>query len=146
MRVTAVSGVKECEQLAPQLIPVGVLVTVPVPVPFFVTVKVTGVAVKVAVTEVVAPTVTAQVPVPEQPPPLQPEKTDPLPALEVNVMGVPLTTVSAQSTPQLMAFVGVVLVTVPAPDPALTTLSVTDVGAAAVPQASLLKLESPAAL
>ena len=45
-----------------------------------------------------------------------------------------------------MAFVGVVLVTVPTPDPALTTLSVTDVGAAAVPQASLLKLESPAAL
>ena len=37
VRVTAVSGVKECEQLAPQLIPAGVLVTVPVPVPLLVT-------------------------------------------------------------------------------------------------------------
>ena len=37
VRVTAVAGVKDCEQLAPQLIPAGVLVTVPVPVPLLVT-------------------------------------------------------------------------------------------------------------
>jgi hypothetical protein len=37
VRVTAAPGVNDCEQLAPQLIPAGVLVTVPEPVPLLVT-------------------------------------------------------------------------------------------------------------
>jgi len=40
VRVTAAPGVNDCEQLAPQLIPAGALVTVPEPVPLLVTERV----------------------------------------------------------------------------------------------------------
>ena len=63
--------------------------TVPIPVPGFVTVKLyTGI--KVAVTVAVAEfIVTVQVPVPEHPPPDQPEKVDPLAAKAVKVTDFP---------------------------------------------------------
>jgi len=48
-----------------------------------------GTELKVAVTEVVAVMVTVQVPVPEQPPPDQPVKVDPLVAEAVRVTDVP---------------------------------------------------------
>ena len=68
--------------------------TVPVPVPGFVTVKLyTDVAevvvAKVAVTDVAAFIVTVQVPVPEHPPPNQPEKVDPLFAKAAKATDVP---------------------------------------------------------
>ena len=62
---------------------------VPVPVPDFVTVKLYTVVAKDAVTDVAAFIVTVQVPVPEHPPPAQPEKTDPLVAKAVKVTDVP---------------------------------------------------------
>ena len=42
VRVSAVPGVTDCEQLVPQLMPPAVLVTVPAPEPLFVTESVTG--------------------------------------------------------------------------------------------------------
>ena len=63
-------------------------VTVPAPVTDFVTVKLyTGI--KVAVTDVAAVIVTVQMPVPEHPPPDQPEKVDSLLATAAKVTDVP---------------------------------------------------------
>jgi hypothetical protein len=74
------------EQVVPQLMPAGELVTVPVPVPDLFTVSVCcGTAVKVAVTEASALNVTWQVPVPEQPPPDQPAKVEPAEGFAVRV-------------------------------------------------------------
>src|SRR5215471_14488997 len=70
--VTAVPLANPAEHVAPQMMPAGELVTVPVPVPAMLTVSAKGCRLKVAVTDVAAFTVTAQLPVPEQPPPLQP--------------------------------------------------------------------------
>jgi len=80
----------DCEQVAPQLMPAGALVIVPEPVPSFVTDSVMrlGVVVNVALTEVAAFTVTAQVPVPEQAP-LQPAKAEPAVGVAVRVTTVP---------------------------------------------------------
>ena len=66
----------------------SLLVTVPAPVTDFVTVKLyTGI--KVAVTDIAVVIVTVQVPVPEHPPPDQPEKIDPLVAAAANVTDFP---------------------------------------------------------
>src|SRR3989475_1339316 len=75
--VTAVPLAKLAAQVAPQVMPAGLLVTVPAPVPALETVSVKVCRVKVAVTVVAALRVTVQVPVPEQPPPLQPVKVEP---------------------------------------------------------------------
>ena len=88
--LTAVPPVKEAVQVGPQLIPAGVEVTVPSPVPVLLTVRLGAVELKVAATAVTAVMVTVQAPVPEQPPPLQPEKFDPLAGLAVKVTTVPL--------------------------------------------------------
>ena len=64
-------------------------VTVPAPVPDFVTAKLYTDVAKVDVTDVAAVIDTVQVPVPEQPPPDQPEKVDPLFAEAVKVTDVP---------------------------------------------------------
>ena len=56
---------------------------------------------KVAVTVVAAVTVTAQVPVPVQPPPLQPVKVEPTVGDAVNVTAVPWPNVAEQVAPQL---------------------------------------------
>jgi hypothetical protein len=77
--------------------------------------------VKVAVTVVAAETVTAQAPVPEHPPPLQPVKVEPAAGVAVNVTAVPLAKLAEQVTPQLIP--AGLLVTVPVPAPALETVS-----------------------
>src|SRR5262245_48353662 len=78
--------------------------------------------VNVAVTVVVAAAVTAQAPVPLPPPPVQPAKVEPPAGVVVSVTTVPAGYVWEQSVPQSMP--GGALVTVPAPVPARTTLSV----------------------
>src|SRR5439155_10551183 len=118
---TAVPLVKLAEQAAPQLIPAGELVTVPLPAPAGVTVKVKVCTVNVAVTVVAAESVTVQVPMPEQPPPLQPVKMEPAAGAAVSVTAVPLAKLAAQVAPQVMP--AGLLVTVPAPAPALETVS-----------------------
>src|SRR6266704_3302625 len=119
--VTAVPLVKLAEQVAPQVIPAGELVTVPLPVPAGVTVRVKVWSAKVAVTVVAALRVTVQVPVPEQPPPLQPLKVEPAAGLAVSVTAVPLVKLAEQVAPQVIP--AGELVTVPLPVPALLTVS-----------------------
>jgi hypothetical protein len=121
LRVTVLVVGKLAEQVAPQLIPAGALVTVPLPVPLFFTVSVADRKSKVAVTMVVAVTVTVQAPVPVHPPPLQPEKTESEPGVAVRVTAVPLGYVPEQLGPQLMP--PTELVTVPLPPPIFTTAS-----------------------
>ena len=77
---------------------------------------------KVAVTVVAAETVTVQVPVPAQPPPLQPLKVEPAAGAAVRVTAVPLVKLAEQVAPQVMP--AGALVTVPVPVPALETVSV----------------------
>src|SRR5207247_1428873 len=119
--VTAVPLLKLAEQVAPQLMPAGALVTVPLPVPAGVTVRVKLCTVKVAVTVVAAESVTTHVPAPEQPPPLQPVKVEPAAGVAVNVTAVPLVKLAEQVRPQLIPTGA--LVTVPLPAPALLTVS-----------------------
>ena len=73
------------------MIPAGLDVTVPLPEPVLLTerVKVWGRS-NVAVTVVAALMVTEHVPVPEQPPPLQPANVDPPAGAAVSVTTVPL--------------------------------------------------------
>jgi hypothetical protein len=113
VKVTGVPLVKLAEQVLPQLIPAGLLVTVPLPAPTFVTVCVMVFRLKVAVTVVAVVTVTKQEPVPVQPPPLQPANVEPPAAVAVRVTGVP------QVLPQVIP--PVLLVTVPLPVPSLRT-------------------------
>jgi hypothetical protein len=122
--VSCAPGATDSLQSVPQLMPAGTLDTTPVPVPVFVTERVTGVTLNVAVTAVAALTVTAQLPVPEQAPP-QPMKVEPAAGVAVSVNAVPGVTVSVQSTPQLIP--DGVLPTVPEPVPLVVTVSVTGV-------------------
>jgi hypothetical protein len=108
----------------PQSIPAGTLTTVPVPVPAFRTSSlyvVAVAAVKAALTDVAAFTVTVHVPVPPQPPPLQPLNVEPLAGVAVSVTVAPAVTDSVQSDPQLMP--AGLLVTVPASVPDLVTVT-----------------------
>src|SRR5262249_60390339 len=90
VNVTAVPIVKDVEQVVPQEIPVGALVTVPLPAPALVTVSANDDCTKLAVTEVAAFTVTVQVlAVPVQPP-LQPVKVEPAAGVGGNGAGGPL--------------------------------------------------------
>lgn len=78
--VTCAPAVNVFEQVEPQLMPAGPLVTLPEPVPDSLTLSVcvsAGIALKVAVMAWSALIVTVHVPVPEQPPPDQPAKLDP---------------------------------------------------------------------
>ena len=88
--VTGVPLRKVETQMAPQAIPLGVLVTVPLPLPSRATVSVVDCTAKFAVSVVAAASVTTQAPVPEHPAPLQPVKTEPEPATAVRVVAVPL--------------------------------------------------------
>src|SRR2546425_9172132 len=100
--VTAVPLVKLAEQVAPQVIPAGALVTVPLPVPAGVTVRANVCRVKVAVTVVAAESVTTQAPVPEHPPPLQPLKIELAAGAAVSVTVVPLVKLAEQVAPQVI--------------------------------------------
>jgi len=71
---------------------------------------------------VAALSVTLQVPVPEQPPPLQPVKVEPAAGAAVKVTAVPLEYAAAQVAPQEMP--AGLLVIVPVPAPVLLTVSV----------------------
>src|SRR5207245_8139332 len=73
-------------------------------------------------TGVPAPRVIVHVPVPEQPPPLQPVKVEPAAGGAVKVTAVPLEYVAAQVAPHEMP--AGLLVTVPIPAPVLLTVSV----------------------
>src|SRR5262249_56735571 len=77
VRVTTVPVVKEVEHVAPHVMPAGALVMVPLPAPVLLTVSAKPCSAKVAVTDCAALIVTVQVPVPVQPPPLQPVKLEP---------------------------------------------------------------------
>lgn len=90
VRVTAEPFGKAAVQVAPQLMPAGLLVTVPVPVPASTTVSWTAGAVSnVAVTVVSAAKATVHVPVPEQAPD-QPVKLDPAAGAGVSTTEVPI--------------------------------------------------------
>ena len=90
VKVTAVPLLYVPEQVLPQLMPAGLLVTVPLPVPAFVIerVKVCGACgLKVAVQVLLAFIVTEPV---VQPVPLQPAKVEPVAGVAVKVTEVPL--------------------------------------------------------
>jgi hypothetical protein len=104
-----------------QSIPTGSEDTVPVPDPSWITVSCSK-AVKVAVTARATSRVIVQVPVPVQPPPDQPEKTDAgVSVAAVSVMRVPCINgaehVVGQSIPSTLE------VTWPVPDPTWVTVS-----------------------
>ena len=65
---------------------------------------------------VAAETVTAQVPVPEQPPLLQPVNVDPAAGAAARVTVVPLVKLAAQVAPQLIPAGELVTVPLPVPD------------------------------
>src|SRR5438046_3151323 len=98
--VTNVPLSNEAEQVAPQSIPGGSEVTVPLPVPALLLVRLTVWRLKVAVTVVAAFRVTEHVAVPEQPPPLQPVKIEPLAGVAVRVTTVPVSNEGEQVAPQ----------------------------------------------
>ena len=88
VRVTAAPVPKMTEQVAPQLIPAGELLTVPDPVPASVTLTGKEDAMKLALTNNAEFRVTIHAPDPLQAP-LQPEKADPTAAVGVRVTTVP---------------------------------------------------------
>src|SRR5262245_32230077 len=103
--------------------PAGVLVIGPVPVPVLFTLRVNFAAeLNSALTSVAALSVTLQVPVPEQPPPDQPLKTDPSEGVAVRVTSVPWSKLASQ-VPDLQLMPEGALVTVPEPPPVTLTLS-----------------------
>jgi len=122
VRVTMVPVVNDVEQVVPQEMPAGELVTVPVPAPAVVTVSAKDDCTKLAVTVVAAFMVTVHVPVPVQPPPLQPVNVEPAAAAAVSVTDVPVVNDAEQVVPQEMP--AGLLVTVPLPAPALDTVKV----------------------
>jgi hypothetical protein len=124
VRVTAVPTVNEAEQVAPHEMPEGALATVPLPVPALVRLRAKDCWTNPAVTAVAAFSVTVQVPVPEQPPPVQPEKVEPAAGVAVSVTAVPLANAAEHVAPQEMP--AGLLVTVPEPAPALLTVRVKD--------------------
>ena len=71
---------------------------------------------------VAALSVTVQVPVPEQPPPLQPVKVEPAAGAAVKVTAVPLANAAEHAAPQAMP--AGALVTLPVPVPLGLTVSV----------------------
>ena len=102
--VTDRAVVEVVEHVAPQVIPTGLELTEPDPVPVLETVRVlSGFRSNVAVTECAASIVTMQVPVPVQPDPVQPVKSEPTSAVAVSVTTAPspkaLEHVAPQSIP-----------------------------------------------
>src|SRR6476661_10348972 len=90
VRVTTVPKAKSFVQVDPQSIPAGLEVTEPEPLPSVETSRVFGGFVsKVAVAECAASIVTTQSPVPEQPAPVHPVKSEPTSAVAVRVTTAP---------------------------------------------------------
>ena len=118
VKLTAVPLLNVAEQLLPQLMPAGLLVTVPLPVPALARVRVKVLRLNVAVQVVLVFIVTE----PLQPVPDQPAKVEPKAGVAVKVTAVPLLSVAEQVLPQLMP--AGLLVTVPLPVPALATVRV----------------------
>src|SRR5262249_59909407 len=115
VRVTAVPLANVAEHVAPHVMPAGALVMVPDPAPVLLTVSAKPGSAKVAVTDCAALIVTAQVPVPVQPPPLQPVKVDPAAGVAVRVTAVPLANVAEHVAPHVMPAGALVMVPDPAP-------------------------------
>src|SRR3954451_9376811 len=87
--VTDVPKAKSCVHVAPQSIPAGLELTDPVPVPSVETFRVSVFRVNVAVTERAWSIVTTQSPVPEQPAPVQPVKSELAAGVAVRLTDVP---------------------------------------------------------
>jgi len=120
VRVTLSPSLKFALQVVPQLIPLGLLVTVPVPFPPRVTVSDDVPILKVAVTEVAAVIFTVQDPVPLHAPP-HPANTEPEAGVAVSVTLILSENDALQVFPQLIP--DGELVTVPAPLPELLTVN-----------------------
>src|SRR5207237_514574 len=119
VNVTTMPVSYEAEHVAPQSMPAGLDVTVPLPVPALLTDSGNVWRVKVAVTVVAALIVTLHVPVPVQPPPLQPANNEPDADVAVNVTTVPASYEAEHVAPQSMP--AGLDVTAPLPAPALPT-------------------------
>jgi hypothetical protein len=103
---------KVAEQVVPQLMPAGALVTLPLPSPARTTVTVTGAGENAAPTVAALAIVTAHAPVPEQLPD-HPVKTAPAAGAAVSVTLVPVLNIAEHVVPQLMP--AGALLTVPFP-------------------------------
>src|SRR5262245_11311357 len=120
VRVTAATLANDAALLAPLAMPAGALVMVPLPAPVLLTVSAMPCSAKVAVTDCAALIVTVQVPVPVQPPPLQPVKVEPTAGAAVSVTAVPLANEAEHVAPHVMP--AGALVMVPLPGPVLLTV------------------------
>src|SRR5436190_397158 len=87
--VALVPWSKPLEHVAPQSIPAGLELTDPVPVPSVETLRVSVCSANVAVTERAWSIVTTQSPVPVQPAPVQPVKSELAAGVAVSVTDVP---------------------------------------------------------
>jgi hypothetical protein len=134
-------------QVAPQLIPLGLLITVPFPAPAFVTVK-TNPGLKVATTALSIVIGTRQVAVPEQAP-LQPANAAPETGVAVSCTKAQLLNLALHAFPQLIP-VGL-LITVPLLVPAFVTVkrserkkvAVTDLAEVIVSEHVPVPIQSP---
>jgi len=120
VKVTMVPLVNEVEQVAPQSMPAGELVTVPLPVPALVTVSANDGSENVAVTDRAALIATVQVDAVPVQLPVQPPKIEPPDDAAVSVTEVPLVYEAEHVEPQLIP--AGELVTVPLPLPDLVTV------------------------
>ena len=117
------------------MMPEGLLLTVPEPAPLRIVVRLTSLAVAVnsAVTEVGWVGLRTQFAVPLQPPPLQPEKTEPALALALNVTNEPETNPAEHwLLPLPQAIPAGSLVTTPPPLPPSTAVTDTILGSAII--------------
>ena len=121
VNVTCSPELKDAEQVAPQAMPAGALVTVPVPVPADVTISVFETAVAKAAVTVVAPVRETVQEVPDElVQPVQPVNVAPMLGAAVNVIDVPDAKLAAQLEPQSMPLGELVTV----PEPEVVTVSV----------------------
>jgi hypothetical protein len=120
VKVTEVPLSKDAEQVLPQLIPAGLLVTVPLPAPALVTVRVRGILLKVAV-HVLLPFIVTT-PSEQSASPLKPAKKESAAGFALRVTEVPLLKEAEQVLPQVTP--AGEDVTEPLPLPNLLTLKV----------------------
>ena len=123
VRVTVVPAVNGAEQVWPQLMPAGVLLTTPIPEPVSETVSCTGAgnAAKAAATEVAPFTATVQTAAVPEHAPDQPANEFPLTGVAVSVTDVPVLKLAVQVCPQLIPEGELLMV--PPGEPVTETLS-----------------------